>query len=147
MTRILKEQGVDQAIAYVATQRAAILDKVKARAAAAREKNRTDLLPLLKSAQLEAERNHPGEAEQLFREILALEPDWSESRNIFAEFLIQRGKVIEPAQASAKLREAVQICQGTLALNPRKQAPQDWAGTQNNLGNALREQGIRRGGA
>jgi hypothetical protein len=26
--------------------------------------------------------------------------------------------VIEPTQGNAKLREAVQICQGTLALNP-----------------------------
>src|SRR6266481_7183700 len=99
MTRILAgPEGVDQAIAYVATQRSNILEKVKARAAAAREKNRADLLPLLKSAQLEAERNHPAEAEHLFREILALEPDWSEPRNAFAWFLIERGQVIEPAQ-------------------------------------------------
>ena len=61
MTRILAEEGVDQALAYVATQRPGILEKVKARAADAREKNRSDLLPLLKSAQLEKERNHPSE--------------------------------------------------------------------------------------
>jgi hypothetical protein len=96
MTRIIAEEGVDQAIAYVATQRPSILEKVRARAANAREKNRTDLLPLLKSAQLETERNHPAEAEHLFTEILALEPDWSEPRNAFAWFLIQRGQVIEP---------------------------------------------------
>jgi Domain of unknown function (DUF4062) len=84
MTRILTEEGVDQALAYVATQRPGILEKVKARATAAREKNRSDLLPLVKSAQLETERNHPAEAEHLFREILALEPDWIEPRNVFA---------------------------------------------------------------
>ena len=117
MTRILAgPEGVDQAVAYVATQRAAILEKVKARAASAREKNRADLLPLLKSAQLETERNHPAEAEQRFREILAPEPDWSEPRNALAQFLIQRGEVIEPAQGNVKLREAVQICKGTLTL-------------------------------
>src|SRR5271165_6857840 len=49
MTRILAEEGVDQALAYVATQRPGILEKVEARAIATREKNRADLLPLLKS--------------------------------------------------------------------------------------------------
>ena len=57
MTRILAEEGVDQALAYVATQSSGILEKVKARAAAASEKNGADLLPLLKSAQLQADRN------------------------------------------------------------------------------------------
>ena len=89
MTRILAEEGVNQALAYAATQRPGILEKVKARADAAREKNRSDLLPLFKSAQLEAERNHPAEAEHLFADILALEPDWAEPRNAFAWFLIQ----------------------------------------------------------
>ena len=51
--------------------------------------------------------------------------------------------MIEPAQGNAKLREAVQICQGTLALNPREKSPQDWTGTQDNLGIALKEQGVR----
>jgi hypothetical protein len=145
MTRILAEEGVDQALAYVATQRVGILEKVKARTAAAREKNRSDMLPLLKSAQLETERNHPTEAEHLFREILALERDWSETRNAFAGFLRQRGEVIEPVQGNAKLREAVQICQGTLALNPREKSLQDWATTQNNLGLALSDLGTRSG--
>ena len=143
MTRILADEGVDQALAYASTKRPDILEKVKARTDEAREKNRSDLLPLLKSAQLQAGRNQPNEAERLFREILALELDWPDARNDFAWFLIQRGEVIEPAQGNAKLREAVQICQGTLALNPREKAPQEWATTQNNLGNALLDQGLR----
>jgi hypothetical protein len=138
LTRVLAEEGVDQALAYVATQCPGILEKVKARTADAHKKNRSDLLPLLKSAQLETERNHPGEAEHLFAEILALEPDWSEPRKAIAQFLIQRGEVIEPAQGNAKLRQAAQVCQGTLALNPRERSPQDWATTQTNLGIALR---------
>src|SRR6201987_239159 len=137
MTRILAEEGVNQALAYASTKRPDILEKVKARTADARKKNRSDLLPLLKSAQLETDRNHPTETEHLFREILALEPDWSEARNAFAWFLIQRGEVIEPAQGNTKLREAVQICQGILTLNPRAESPQDWARTQNNPGNSL----------
>ena len=146
MTRILAEKGVNQALAYAATQRPGILEKVKARADDAREKNRSDLLPLVKSAQLEAECNYPAEAEHLFADILALEPDWAEARNAFAWFLIQRGQVIEPAEGNAKLREAVQICRGTLALNQREKSPQDWARTQNNLGLALHNLGTRSGG-
>jgi tetratricopeptide (TPR) repeat protein len=146
MTRILAEEGVDQALAYVATQLPGILEKVKARTAATREKNRTELMPLLKSAQLQTQRNHPAEAEHLFREILALERDWGEARSAFAWFLIQRGEVIEPAQGNTELREAVQICQETLALNPREKSPQDWAMTQNALSVALRDLGTRSGG-
>ena len=91
MTRILAEEGVDQALAYVATQRPSILEKVKARAAAAREKNRADLLPLLKSAQLQADRNQPAEAARLFADILALEPDWPDALDAEFWFLITQG--------------------------------------------------------
>ena len=91
MTRILAEEGVDQALAYVATQRPSILEKVKARANAAREKNRADLLPLLKSAQLQADRNQPDEATRLFAEILAVEPDWPDALDAEFWFLITQG--------------------------------------------------------
>jgi tetratricopeptide (TPR) repeat protein len=91
MTRILAEEGVDQALAYVATQRAGILEKVEARAAATHEKNRADLLPLLKSAQLQADRNQPDEAERLFADILAREPDWPDALDAQFWFLITQG--------------------------------------------------------
>src|ERR1700736_6735383 len=65
-TRILAEEGVYQALAYAATKRPRILEKVKARAIATGEKNRADLLPLLKSAQLQADRNQPDAATSLF---------------------------------------------------------------------------------
>jgi tetratricopeptide (TPR) repeat protein len=145
MTRILAEEGVDQAIAYASSQRPGIMEKVKARAAAAREKNRAELLPLLKSAQLQADRNHPGEADSLFADILALEPDWPDARNAFAWFLIQQGIMVEPAKGNVMLRKAAEICQGTLALNQRAESPQSWAMTQNNLGGALKQLGTRSG--
>src|SRR5271165_3613 len=91
MTRILAEEGVDQALAYAATKRPSILEKVKARAIATREKNRADLLPLLKSAQLQADRNQPAEATCLFTEILAVEPDWSDALDAQFWFLITQG--------------------------------------------------------
>jgi len=146
MTRILAEQGVDQALAYVTTQRAGIIEKVKARAAAAREKNRIDLLPLLKSAQLQADRNHSAEAESVFADILALEPDWLDARNAFARFLIKQGEMIEPAKGNSELKKAAEICPGTLALTQREIAPRSWAMAQNDLGAALKELGTRTGG-
>jgi tetratricopeptide (TPR) repeat protein len=91
MTRILADEGVDQALAYVATQSPGILEKVKARVTAAREKNRADLLPLLKSAQLQADRNQPAEATRLFAEILAVEPDWPDALDAQFWFLITQG--------------------------------------------------------
>jgi tetratricopeptide (TPR) repeat protein len=91
MRRILAEEGVDQALAYVAAQRAGILEKVKARAIATHEKNRADLLPLLKSAQLEAELNHPVEATRLFDEILAMEADWPDALDAQFWFLVTQG--------------------------------------------------------
>src|SRR4029077_6939056 len=91
MTRTLAEEGVDQALAYVATQRAGILEKVEARAAATHEKNRADLLPLLKSAQLQADRNQPDDAQRLFADILAREPDWPDALDAQFWFLITQG--------------------------------------------------------
>jgi len=146
MTRILAEEGVNQALAYAATERPGILEKVKARAAAASEKNRADLLPLLKSAQLQADRNQPADADRLFADILALEPDWPDARNAFAWFLIQQGITVEPVTGNLKLKRAAQICQGTLALNQRGKSPQSWAAAQNYLGDALAELGTRSGG-
>jgi hypothetical protein len=51
--------------------------------------------------------------------------------------LIHPGITAEPVEIHVKLKEAVEICQGTLALNQRGKSPQDWATTQNNLGAAL----------
>ena len=86
------------------------------------------------------------EAEDKYRKVVGDAGLWPEPRNAFAWFLIQRGQVIEPAQGNAKLQEAVQICQGTLALNPREKSPQDWAATQHDLGTALWDLGTRGGG-
>ena len=146
MTRILAEEGVDQALAYAATQQPGILEKVKARAAAAREKNRADLLPLLKSAQLQAERNQPAEAERLFADILALEPDWPDARNAFAWFLIQRGEVIEPAKGNFEAPRSRSNLPRDSCPRSTGEIAADWAPTQNNLGLALQDLGTRSGG-
>ena len=45
------------------------------------------------------------------------------------------------------LGQAVAAYRSALEVYTREQLPQDWAATQSNLGNALKEQGIRTDGA
>ena len=59
MTRILTEQGVDEAIAYVAAQRSSILKTVDDRTKTAHERNRADFQPLLQ-ARRPARSQRPG---------------------------------------------------------------------------------------
>jgi tetratricopeptide (TPR) repeat protein len=93
MTRILTEQGVDEAIAYVATQRPSILKTVQARAAAARERNRADLQPLLRTAGLHETKGQAAEARALYTDILTVEPDWSEALHAAFLFLTDQGSI------------------------------------------------------
>ena len=91
MTRIMAEQGVDDAIAYVAGQRATILQTVRARAAALRERNRADLQPLLKAAALHESKGQPGEARALYTDVLGAEPDWPDALDAYFWFLTDQG--------------------------------------------------------
>ena len=67
------------------------------------------------------------EAEDKYRKVVSDAGLWAEPRNAFAWFLIQRGITVEPAKGNVKLKEAAEICQGTLALNQRGKSPRDWA--------------------
>ena len=91
MTRILTSQGVDEAIAYVASQRTAILQTVRARVAAAREHNRADLQPLLRAAALHESKGQPTQARALYADILSAEPDWPDALHDYSWFLINQG--------------------------------------------------------
>ena len=91
MTRILTEQGVEEAIAYVATQRSSILQAVRARTAATRERNRNDLQPLLRAAALQQTKGQNAEARALYAEILAAEPDWPEALHATFWFHVDQG--------------------------------------------------------
>ena len=53
----------------------------------------------------------------------------------------------EGAQASQYLQQAVDAYHNALQVRTREQLPQDWAATQNNLGNALRDLAERSEGA
>ena len=85
-------------------------------------------------------------AEAKYRQILEQSGLWAKPRNDFAWFLIQRGKVINPVLGNKKLREAQELCRGTLGITSRDRAPQDWATTQNYFGLALEELGKRSSG-
>ena len=91
MTRILTSQGVDEAIAYVASQRTAILQTVRARVAAARERNRADLQPLLRAAALHESKGQPTQARALYADVLSAEPDWPEALHDYIRFLVNQG--------------------------------------------------------
>ena len=91
LTRIFTDQGVDEAIAYVSSQRGGILQAVKARASAARERNRADLKSLLQAAALHETKGQTVEARSLYTEILSIEPEWPEALHAGFWFLIARG--------------------------------------------------------
>ena len=110
------------------------------------EKIRKSLREALLEASILENRFRFEEAEANYRKVVSVALYWAKPRNDFAWFLIQRGSVIEPGPGKEKLKEAVEICRGTSALNPKDKRPQDWARAQNGLGSALSEQGIRTGG-
>ena len=91
MTRILTSKGVDEAIAYVASQRTAILQTVRARVAAARDRNRADLQPLLRAAALRESKGQPTEARALYADVLSAEPDWPDALHGYIRFLVNQG--------------------------------------------------------
>jgi tetratricopeptide (TPR) repeat protein len=103
MTRILTEEGVDEAIAYVASRRTSILEGVRARTAAARARNRAELQPLLQTAALYEATGQSADARALYNDILAVDPDWEEALHAFVGFLADQGDV---ARVRATLDDA-----------------------------------------
>lgn len=91
MKRTLAEEGVDAAIAYIATRRLGILEQVRARAAAAQARNRAELQPLLETATLYNTRGQSAEARALYADILALDADWDEANHRYFWFLTDAG--------------------------------------------------------
>jgi tetratricopeptide (TPR) repeat protein len=91
LSRILADQGVDEAIAFVASQRSRILQTVHARAAAAQASNRADLQPLLQAAGLHESKGQAAEARALYADILSAEPDWPLALYGYIRFLVNQG--------------------------------------------------------
>jgi tetratricopeptide (TPR) repeat protein len=148
-TDLLANKGTDEALAYLEAasgQRKSLIEIQVSR----RDLEEAELRKLLQEELLAAsllERQFQFDAaEAKYRQILEKSGLWAKPRNDFAWFLIQRGKVINPALGNKKLREAQELCRGTLGITLRDRAPQDWATTQNNLGIVLEELGTRSSG-
>jgi tetratricopeptide (TPR) repeat protein len=122
MTRILTEQGVDEAIAYVGTQRSSIFETVRARAATVRERNRADLQPLLRTAALHQAKGEASEAHSLYTDILVVEPDWPEVLHAAFWFLTDQGDLARLRTTLADARrdyaEAHRMAQRLMAGDP-----------------------------
>lgn len=123
MTRILAEQGVDEAIAYMGTQRHAIVQTVRARTATARERNRADLQPLLRTAALYQAKGQATEARTHYNEILAIEPDWPDALHANLWFLLDQGDLARVrttlAEARRDYEEAHRLAQRLTGSHPR----------------------------
>jgi len=145
-TDLLAAKGVDEALAYLQARSNQRKSQIEMQANR-RDREEADLRQLLQEELLAASlletKFRFGDAEAKYREVLEKSGSWPKARNDFAWFLIQRGEVIDPAAGNAKLFEALELCRGTLAFTSRQTAPQDWAMTQNNLGNMLRILGER----
>ncbi|MGO9118669.1 MAG: DUF4062 domain-containing protein [Desulfomonilaceae bacterium] len=146
MDRILREQGVDEAIAYVGTQRASILETVRTRSAATHERNRAQLQPLLQTAGLFQSRGQSSEARGLYSDILAAEPDWPEALHGKFWFLVAQGDVAVVratlADARNEYEEAHRLAQRLIAMDPgNTQWQRDLSISHNKVGEVAVAQG------
>ena len=137
---------MDEAIAYVSSQRAGILQAVRARAAAARERNRADLQTLLQAAGLHENKGQASEARALYRDVLDAEPDWPDALHAVFCFLINQGTAasIRTTQADARreYEEAHRQAQRLTASDPgNTQWQRDLSVSYNKLGEVAVAQG------
>ena len=112
LTRILREQGVDAALAYVEHQRPGVLERVRARKAGVQQENRAELQPLLQAAQLRAAKGDSAAARAQFREVLKEEPDWPEALQAYVWFLFNQAIL---AKTHGTLRDALDFSEDGLA--------------------------------
>jgi tetratricopeptide (TPR) repeat protein len=148
-TDLLAAKGADEALAYLQARGNQRKSQIEMQANR-RDEEEAGLRNLLQEELLAASlletKFRFDDAEAKYRQVLEKSSSWPKARNDFTWFLITRGEVIDPAVGNAKLREALELCRGTLAFASRQSAPQDWAATQNNLGWVLRDLGERASG-
>jgi len=111
MARILSEEGVDAALAYVERRRADTLDRIQSRAAAEHEQNRVELQPLLKAAELRVTKGENDAARSAYRQLLGLEPAWPDALEAFGWFLIDQSV---QSQTRGTIKAALSDSQGAL---------------------------------
>ncbi|MBS0157930.1 MAG: DUF4062 domain-containing protein, partial [Nitrospira sp.] len=146
MTRILTEQGVDEAIAYMGAQRSSILQTVRTRATVVRERNRADLQPLLRTAALYQAKGQATEARNLYTDIFAVEPDWPEALHAFFWFLTDQGDLARVyttlVESKRDYEEARRVAQHLTTSDPdNTEWQRDLSVSHNNLGDVAVAQG------
>lgn len=88
LSRVLQEEGVDPALAYIERQRAGVLERVRARMAATQAQNRADLQPLLQAARLHQAKGALAAARSLYEEVLVLDVNWADAKINYAMLLL-----------------------------------------------------------
>lgn len=119
LTRILREEGVDKALAYAEQQRPAILRAVAAADAAHLEQKRARLQPLLQAAELQANKGQTAAARAGYEELLKLDPQWGEVLEKYGWFLAYQSSYF---QTMGPLTSAVADAEQCFSLAQRFQA-------------------------
>ena len=78
LTRVLQEEGVDQALKYIAAQRPRLLDEARNLIESQRLEVRRTLAPLLEEARLQVTRGDVAAAGAGCDKLLVLDPNWGE---------------------------------------------------------------------
>ncbi len=77
-----------------------------------------------------------------------LPQDWAATQNNLGAALMDQGvRVNSGTEAAQLLAQSVQAYRAALEVRTKANLPQDWAGTENNLANALVDQGLLSSGA
>ena len=84
LTRIVTDQGVDQALAWLESRRGGILQDYQQE----KERARSRLQPLLSGAKLAEAGGDTARAHSLYRDVLAADPAWAQARHDHLVFLV-----------------------------------------------------------
>ena len=146
MTRILAEQGVDEAIAFVTSQENATFNKIRARKTAAQDQYRAELQPFLQTAALHENKGQAEQARALYTKILDEEPDWPEALHAYFWFLTDQGdmalRYFTLSHASKEYREAQTLALRLTTNDPRNSDWQrDLSVSYHKLGDVAKAQG------
>jgi tetratricopeptide (TPR) repeat protein len=122
LNRILNEQGVDPALAYVEAKRAGILIQVQAVRISAAQRIREALQPLLAAAGIAQTDGRADTARDLYAKVLANAPDWPEAVEAGFWFLIDQGDLAITrttlSAAKANIDAARHLAERAAALAP-----------------------------
>lgn len=79
LTRIIQEQGVEEALAYIALQESRLLDRAGKLVAEKQQVIRNTLAPLLEAVRLHYTRGEYAEARTRCEKLLAIDPNWPDA--------------------------------------------------------------------